>query len=83
MLRVTLGDDTWALTRSSVTKGGRIDMACARASFGDASAPVMVAHVDVDQEGKSCRRVASCPLRLPHAALPSPLPCRCVDRVWH
>jgi len=80
MLRVTLGDDTWALTRSCVTKGGRIDMICARASAGDASAPVMVAHVDVDQEGAHARRIV---LAFASPTAPPP-PCfRRIDRVWH
>ena len=52
LLRVSLGEDTWALPRNSVTKGGRLEMACARASGGEATAPLMVAHIDVDQEGE-------------------------------
>jgi hypothetical protein len=53
LLRVTMGDDTWALARNCVTKGGRLEMTCARAGSSQSSAPLMVAHVDVDREGEA------------------------------
>jgi hypothetical protein len=70
MLRVSLGEDTWALTRSGVTRGGRLEMAFARANVGGLSAPLMVAHIDVDQEGKAAHTHAA-PHSHPH---PRPRP---------
>lgn len=82
LLRVTLGDCTWALTRNCVTKGGRLQMTCAHASVQGSSTPLMVAHIDVDHEGEWANG-ASC-------ALYSALICtltfpleRCADCVWH
>jgi hypothetical protein len=65
LLRVTIGDDTWALTRSCVTTGGRLQMTCARASQHGA-APLMVAHVDVDREGGTVLLLRSSTFSFPH-----------------
>ena len=57
---------------TGVTKGGRLDMVFARGNVGCCSAPLMVAHIDVDQEGEVAHAHAHAALHLhPHPHPPA------------